>query len=62
MEFLRNISVKLHATGVAAVATVWVVAVAAVAIFGQGQLGWGALVLLSGGGALIAYLGRQSQE
>jgi hypothetical protein len=56
MEFLKNVSVKLHATGVAAVAIVWVVAVAAIAIFGQSQLAWGALALLTGGIFLIKRL------
>jgi hypothetical protein len=56
MEFLKNVSVKLRATGVPAVAVVWVIAVAAVAIFGQAQLGWGAFGLLSGGILLIRFL------
>ena len=60
MEFLKNVSVRLHATGLAAAVIVWVMAVAAVAIFGQAQLAWSALGLLSGGILLIMYLAARS--
>ena len=60
MEFLKNVSVKLPATGLAAAVIVWVMAVAAVAIFGQGQLALSALLLLSGGILLIMYVAGRS--
>ncbi|MBV8119418.1 MAG: hypothetical protein JO081_05700 [Alphaproteobacteria bacterium] len=60
MEFLKNVSVKLHATGLAAAVIVWVMAVAAVATFGRGQLALSVLLLLSGGILLIMYVAGRS--
>ena len=53
MDFLKNISVKLHATGPAAVLIAWCLAVAALGIFGMGDGASKALTVLMYGGALI---------
>jgi hypothetical protein len=54
MDFLKNVSVKLHATGRAAVAFGCVGSIAAIAIFGDGLVAYAALAILGGGLWLLA--------
>jgi hypothetical protein len=61
MDFLKNVSIKLRATGLVAALIVWVSAVAVVGVFGTGVLGEAALGMLSGGLGLIALLAGRSE-
>jgi hypothetical protein len=60
MDFFKNVSIKLRATGLVAALIVWVGSVAVVGVFGEGRLGETALGMLSGGIGLIALLARRS--
>jgi hypothetical protein len=60
MDFLKNVSVKLHAKGLAAAVIAWLGAVTAVALFGEGPLAASALGMLIGGVSLIMYLANRS--
>jgi hypothetical protein len=62
VDFLKNLVVNLHATGPAAVLVAWVIAVAAVGIFGTGTISLVALLCLwSTGGLLIVALGSRTK-
>jgi hypothetical protein len=60
MDFLKNVSIKLRATGLVAALIVWLGAVVIVGVFGEGALGQAALGMLSGGLGLIALLAGRS--
>lgn len=61
MDFLKNLSVSLKATGPAAVLGIWITAIACVGIFGNGPMASTALGILGGiGGLLIVTLGSRS--
>ena len=60
MDFLKNVSIKLRATGLVAALIVWLGAVVVVGVFGEGTLGQAALGMLSGGLGLIALLAGRS--
>jgi len=54
MDFFKNISLNLHATGPAAVMIVWILRMTLLGLFGNSSnLGTVALGLLGGTGALI---------
>jgi hypothetical protein len=53
MDFLKNISVNLHATGPAAVMIAWCLSITMLGVFGDGQLATMALTILNIGGVLI---------
>lgn len=55
MEFFKNISVNLKAKGIAAVYVVWILAIAALGLYGDGPLAGKALSILSFFG--FAFLG-----
>ena len=58
LDFLKNIAVNLSATGTAALLSIWCIAVAMVGIFGSGENGHFALMILGFIGAtLVATLG-----
>jgi hypothetical protein len=53
VEFFRNITLNLNATGRAAVLIVLIMSIAVLGIFGSSTLGAAALGLLAGSGSLI---------
>ena len=61
MGCLKNVSIKLRATGLVAALIVWVGAVAVVGVFGAGMIGETALAMLRGGLGLIALLVGRSR-
>jgi hypothetical protein len=61
MDFLKNIAIRLRATGPAAVLVSWVLDVTALGIWGNAELGRQALTTLSVvGGLLIVILGQRA--
>lgn len=61
MEFLKNISINLKASGPAAVLISWVVGVTLLGILGEGEITSKAMSVLSVTGALlIAVLGHRA--
>ena len=56
MNFLRNVQVVLQAKGLEAVLIIWVGSIAALGIFGNGELGYAALGILGGSLALLRFL------
>ncbi|WP_333804392.1 hypothetical protein [Sulfurospirillum sp.] len=56
MDFLKNISVNLHATGPATVMTVWCICITLLGLYGDGELANSAIKILSffGGMVMIA--------
>ena len=56
MDLFKNIVINLKATGPAAVMIVWLLAVAALGLFGEGELAGRALTLLTlvGGGIVVS--------
>jgi hypothetical protein len=61
MDFLKNIAIRLRATGPAAVLVSWVLGVTALGIWGNAELGRQALTTLSVvGGLLIVILGQRA--
>ena len=53
MEFLKNISVNLRATGPAAVLIAWIAAITAIGLFGEGDLAKSAIQILAFAGGMI---------
>jgi hypothetical protein len=53
LEFLRNIAINLRATGPAAVIIAWIIGIALVGVFGQGEVASKALSALSFAGPMI---------
>jgi len=60
MDFLKNLSVNLRATGPAAVMCVWVICVTVLGTLGSGPMAERAMSLLAffGGGVLVALAWR----
>jgi hypothetical protein len=53
MDFLKNISINLKATGTSAVLIVWLLCMTAIGLFGSGGLAMVVAGALSGFGAII---------
>jgi hypothetical protein len=60
MNWLQNISLNLRASGPAAILMSWIIGVAALGLFGNGELAENAMITLQvGGGMMIIVLAQK---